>query len=278
MELPDIQKTEIDGTALDKVGVKNIKLPLRIYQKDGDSYLQTVAEFSLYTWLSGKEKGTHMSRFTEVLYSHALDKQLNCDDLVSILRELSEKLKTPLTYLEVMFDYFLPRPSPVTGKKAVAPFRAGFRLAYLDYDAVTNKRGIVRCVSVVEVTGQTCCPCSKEISDYDKETGRGKGAHSQRGKVTIEAVTSSHTLLETLIEVAESSMSAPSYPLLKRPDERHATISAYENPCFVEDVLRRCYDKLRVMPSVDSFFVSVENFEVIHFHNAYGEVSFKWRK
>lgn len=250
---------------------------MSIYCERDQAFLPTVAKFAMSVALPGSQKGTHMSRFTQVLYEHVVGKQVKADDFVQLLKDLSARLDANIVHLSAEFPYFLSRPSPVTNLPAVAPYRAKFDFSYMARDEVLGMP-LLQSIVEVTVTGQTCCPCSKLISDYDAESQKGKGAHSQRGQVNIKAIPyeGKRVLLEDLIEIAERSVSAPSYPMLKRPDERFATISAYENPCFVEDVLRNAYEELRKDSTVERFKVEVENFEVIHFHNAYGHISYRW--
>lgn len=270
--LPDIQVSrDRRGVDIHKVGVSDIRLPVQLREKGG-GVQRTVGDVGMFVSLSAKWRGTHMSRFTELLndYTQNPDHTIASVDLAPLAERMLDVLETDSAYVEVEMDFFRDVVAPESGLSGVAPYRA-----YVEVKADrTDGESVLRGRTGVKVTGQTLCPCSKEISDYDEETGLGRGAHSQHGDVRITVWNDPGTIVwyEDLIDIAEDSLSAPAYPILKRIDERHATIQAYENPCFVEDVLRNAALRLRELPSITRFEVEVVNHEVIHFHKAAGVI------
>jgi len=263
--LPDLMKEKDKrNVAIDRVGISELKVPLRFKKPNGKIY-STVGKFEMYVNLNSDERGTHMSRFS-ILLNDFLSNEDNCLDsesIESLTREMKKYLESSEAFINVEFDYFREVKAPVTSIVGVAPYSVGYKSSFDKDDKFSLK-------TWVKVTGQTCCPCSKEISDYDPNSGKGKGAHSQHGHIFIEVenMQNKNVSLGSLIDLAEKSLSAPSYPILKRQDEREATISAYENPCFVEDVIRGCATRLRKMGNIRGFSVEVVNDEVIHFHKA----------
>jgi len=279
--LPDIQKTkDTRNVPLKKVGVSGIKIPILTYEKSrtkGSRFARqqhTIGVVDMHVFLPAERKGTHMSRFTELLNEHtASQKTFSMEDLIPLAEEMLDFLDTDQAFLRVQMDYFLEVFSPETKIRGVAPYKAELQIQAMR-SASANRPNDVRIWTGVEVTGQTCCPCSKEISDYDPISQMGKGAHSQHGHVNIMVENEASAIIwfEDLIEIANRSVSHAAYPILKRVDERHATIGAYTNPKFVEDVLRDATIQLRDLDGVLWFRVKVENDEVIHFHKATGEV------
>lgn len=258
--LADIQKTK-DGrrVAIDQVGVCDLSFPITVLDRQNQRQ-QTVATISMSVSLPHHFKGTHMSRFLEVLCSH--QGELTMRTLPLVLHELKTRLESEAAHIDVEFPYFLARRAPVTGAEAPMEYRCGF---------IAESNGkkddfLLR----VRVPVTTLCPCSKEISDY--------GAHNQRGTITITVrPCRSNGLweliwIEELIAVAERSASAPLYPLLKRPDERHVTMQAFDNPVFVEDVVRNVAKLLRKDKRLQWFEVKAVNQESIHNHSAFAIV------
>ena len=263
--LPDLMKEKDSrNVSIDRVGISELKVPLRVKKSNGKIH-STVAKFEMCVSLSSDDRGTHMSRFSILLndFLSNEDNFLNFKSIESLTRKMKKYLESTDAFINVEFDYFKEVKAPVTSILGVAPFSAGYKSSF-DKDNKFSLR------TWVKVTGQTCCPCSKEISDYDPVSKRGKGAHSQHGHIFIEVENkkNENVSFSSLIDLAEKSLSAPSYPILKRQDERIATISAYENPCFVEDVIRGCATRLRKMKNIKSFSLEVINDEVIHFHKA----------
>lgn len=252
--LVDIQSSpDKRNIAIDRVGVRDVKYPLRVKERD-NGYQNTVGLFTLTVDLPHEYKGTHMSRFVEVLSEHNHD--LNPDSIPIILSTLREKLKAATAHLEVSFTLFREKAAPVTGKKGMMGYKCGF-------SAAGGAENDFQVRVTVPVT--TLCPCSKEISDF--------GAHNQRGYVTVKVRPRETLWLEDLIEAIEACGSAPLYPLLKRPDEKFVTEQAYKNPRFVEDMVREVALAFDNMSQVSSYEIEVENHESIHDHNAYAYLS-----
>ena len=252
-----VDEREID---IDQVGVSDLKYPIVVLDRSL-SKQSTVASISMSVSLPHHFKGTHMSRFVEVLNTHR--GEITMRTIPMILRDLQERLEADNTHIEVEFPYFLERAAPASGAVGLMDYECWFRGEAKgdDNDFVLGVR--------VPVT--SLCPCSKAISDY--------GAHNQRGHITIEvrSVLSEQgdpTLIwiEELVEVAETSASAPVYPLLKRDDERYVTMQAYDNPVFVEDMVRNVAAKLKSDERVAWFRVHAVNHESIHNHGAFAEI------
>lgn len=259
--LPDIQATPDErGLAIDQVGVSDLRYPIRVTDREGNPF-PTVATISMSVHLPHHFKGTHMSRFLEVLTRH--EGEVTTQTLPNILHDLKQRLDAEEAHIEVAFTYFVTKQAPVSGASAKVGCDCVFK------GTSNGERDELELCITVPVT--TLCPCSKEISEY--------GAHNQRGYVTLEVRPrrkgDSHEfiLIEELIEVAEKSGSAPLYALLKRTDERHVTMQAYDNPVFVEDVVRNAAALLSRDPRVASFRVKAVNHESIHDHNAFAVIS-----
>lgn len=241
------------GIAIDKVGVKNLRFPLRIKDRD-HSEQSTVAMVSLAVDLPHHFKGTHMSRFVEVLHAHG--NVLNVADIVGMPRELLQRLHAENAHVEFRFPYFRSKKAPVTGAEGLLDYGVIFEV-----NAGANQ---VDFVVTVEVPVTTLCPCSKAISAH--------GAHNQRGLVTLAVRFSTPVWIEDLIEMVEASASSELYSVLKRPDEKAVTETAYENPVFVEDLVRNVAAKMKAHPDITWFKVEAENYESIHNHNAWAVV------
>ena len=251
MELKDIQSSAPENKIpLDKVGIKGFKYPVTVLDKE-KRLQHTIAEINFYVDLPGKFKGTHMSRFIEVL--NEFGREIHMKNIMKLLKNLKKKLSSKSAHIEMYFPYFLEKKAPVTGIISLMEYQAFVIASYFQ-----RKKDLI---VGVEVPVMTLCPCSKSISKYS--------AHNQRGKVTIKVRFKKFIWLEELIEIAETSASSPVYSLLKRPDEKFVTEFAYENPKFVEDVVREAAKKLLEHPEVTWFSVEAENFESIHAHNAY---------
>lgn len=245
---------------IDRVGVTDLRYPIVVLDRRQERQ-QTTASLTMSVSLPHHFKGTHMSRFIEVLSEHC--GELTMRTLPLLLGELRRRLEAETARIEVTFPYFLERSAPVSGATALMDYECGFV-------------GEVNCVSddfvlVVRVPVTSLCPCSKSISDY--------GAHNQRGTVSMEVRSERGDdgrprliWIEELIEMAESCASSPVYPLLKRPDERHVTMQAYDRPVFVEDIVRGLALRLQRDERVASFRVRAVNQESIHNHNAFAEV------
>ncbi len=248
------------GIGIDKVGVSDLSYPITVMDKTNECQ-HTVARLAMSVMLPHEFKGTHMSRFIEILNSYRTE--LTVRTIPSLLRDLQRRLNAEAAHVDVKFPYFIERPAPVTGAKALMDYECCFsaEINQTTWDFVLGVR--------VPIT--TLCPCSKAISEY--------GAHNQRGYVAIRIRSRKDSdgfpqfiWLEELIDLAESCGSCQVYPLLKRPDERYVTMRAYENPVFVEDVVREVAAKLRSDARVEWFEVHVRNEESIHNHSAFATV------
>lgn len=249
---------------IDLVGVSGIRYPITVLDR-AEKLQHTVATLAMSVSLPHHFKGTHMSRFIEVLNAHR--GELTMRTLPALLGELRAKLRAEKARVEVDFPYFLERAAPATGAVGLMDYECRFvgELNGKGDDFVLSAR--------VPVT--TLCPCSKEISDY--------GAHNQRSFVTIAVRTSPvsgpkapFVWIEELVDIAEHSASAPVFPLVKRPDERHITMQAFDNPVFVEDVVRNVAARLKSDRRLGWFRVHAVNLESIHNHDAFAEI--EWIK
>jgi GTP cyclohydrolase I len=246
--------------AIDKVGVKNVQFPLRVRMRDnGDQH--TVAHINMSVNLPHSFRGTHMSRFIEVLNAHT--RELDRESFFEILREMRRRLHAEESHLEMRFPFFLVKEAPVTGSCSLFDIEAVF---------IGEAKGPTHMVGEreepefeftlgVRVPVKTLCPCSKEISQY--------GAHNQRGFMTVFLRYEGTFWIEDLVEIIEACASSPIYPLLKRPDEKWVTEHAYENPRFVEDMVRGIALRLEADGRVLWYSVDAENMESIHNHEAW---------
>jgi GTP cyclohydrolase I len=280
--LPDIQKTQdTRGVAIRRVGVTNIKLPIRMRRQCAapPDTMDTVGVFEIACSLPASVKGTHMSRFSEVLNKHVdAGGIFSSEDMQALAIELLTKLEARDVFIQLRVDYFMDQPSPVSNRRGVAPLVGILQVMAYRKDDGRDIIDELRTFTGIEIDGKTCCPCSREISEYDHDTGKGKGAHAQRGKISILAQHPSDKMLwfEDLARIAWMSFSQPVYAVLKRPDEAHVTMGAYGNPKFVEDVVRDVTVQMRSLKSdgrCSGFNIRVQNSESIHYHDAYAEVS-----
>jgi GTP cyclohydrolase I len=251
--MPDMQKTRDERRiAIDKVGVKDIRYPIVVLDKSRDRQ-QTVARINMYVDLPHHFKGTHMSRFIEILNQY--HGQVSIDRMNSMLRDMKEHLEASCAHLELEFPYFIEKQAPVSGARSLMEYQCHMQGSLgEDYDFVLG----------VTVPMTSLCPCSKEIS--------ARGAHNQRSAVKVEIRYTDHIWLEDLVAWVEECGSAPVFALLKREDEKALTEKAYDNPMFVEDVVRAVTQRLLNVPEVTWFRVACENFESIHNHSAYAMV------
>ncbi|ADD69171.1 protein of unknown function DUF198 [Denitrovibrio acetiphilus DSM 12809] len=253
--MKDIQsQSDTRNLDVDKVGIKDIRYPIVLSDKERGSQ-HTVALINMYVKLPHNFKGTHMSRFVEILSRHSSN--IDLYTVGDILNEMQERLDSEEAYIELSFDYFMKKKAPVTGLEAVMDYKCR-------YFGAAGNEGRDQ-VMTVKVPVMTLCPCSKEISKY--------GAHNQRSFISISVRMKKMIWIEELIELAESCGSSPIYPLLKREDEKYVTEKSYENPAFVEDVVRNVAEKLMKEDRVTWFEVSSENLESIHNHSAYAVIT-----
>ena len=249
--IADVQGRRDDRRiAIDKVGIKDIYHPVRVQDRNGEEQ-QTVASFNMYVDLPQDFKGTHMSRFVEILNNH--ERQITVKSFRDMLSELTERLDSDSGHIEMSFPYFVNKKAPVSGVESLLDYQASL------IGERRHGKNIIFIKVVVPVT--SLCPCSKKISDY--------GAHNQRSHVTIKARVDSFMWIEELIDIAEEEASCELYGILKRPDEKHVTERAYDNPKFVEDIVRDIAIRLNADERVRAYVIESENFESIHNHSAY---------
>ncbi len=235
---------------IDKVGVRNLRFPIQVRDK-AHTIQNTVATIGMFVDLPKEFKGTHMSRFIEVLNAHG--NVIHVENIPDILRSLQRKLNASSSHLEIEFPYFMSKRSPVSRGESLMDYIARFDAAAIN--------GTIDFVLTVKAQVTTLCPCSKAIAKY--------GAHNQRGLVTVALRFLKPVWIEDVVTMIESSASSELYALLKREDEKAVTERAYDNPVFVEDLVRNVALKLNAHPQVNWYKVEAENFESIHNHNAY---------
>lgn len=235
---------------INKVGIKDVYHPVRVKDRaSGEQH--TIANFNMYVALPHNFKGTHMSRFVEVL--HGNEREISVESFRDILTEMTEKLNAHSGHIEMQFPFFVMKRAPVSGVESLMNYTAALIGELHD--------GKPELWLKVVVAATSLCPCSKDISRY--------GAHNQRSHITIKAKIDGHLWLEELIEIAEAEASCEVYGILKRADEKHVTERAYENPKFVEDIVRDVAVRLNQEERVRAYVVEAENFESIHNHSAY---------
>ncbi len=254
--LPDVQSSpDMRSLAIHQVGVRGLRYPLAMFASDG-TVRHTVAQVAMSVGLPPEVKGTHMSRFVEIL--EADRPPLTQAGFVRMLGETLKRLEAQSGRIEMAFPWFIRKEAPVSGVDSL-----------LDYDVrvvVAQEAGsypTLRYEIVAPVT--SLCPCSKKISDY--------GAHNQRSHITISALLRGDMGIEELVRIAEEEASCEVFGLLKRPDEKWVTERAYDNPKFVEDLVRDIALRLMAEPRIAEWTVKSENFESIHNHSAYAEIS-----
>jgi GTP cyclohydrolase I len=238
---------------INKVGIKDVYHPVRIKDRSG-SEQHTVANFNMYVALPHNFRGTHMSRFIEIL--HGNEREISVESFREILIEMTARLDAKSGHIEMSFPFFVMKKAPVSGVESLMDYRAS-----LIGEVIEGKPELWLKV-VVGVT--SLCPCSKRISDY--------GAHNQRSHITITARVNDPLYLEDLIDIAEQEASCELYGILKRPDEKYVTERAYDNPKFVEDLVRDVAARLNRDDRIRAYSVESENFESIHNHSAYALV------
>jgi len=245
--LPDFRKLEID-----KVGVKDILYPIRVLERSGGMQ-HTVARVNMFVNLPHRFKGTHMSRFVELLNESCSD--MSTTSIPGLLQDMRRRLCAQQAYLEVSFPYFLVKRAPVSGAEGRMSYQCTIR-GYSNHEVMLEIE--------VQVPITALCPCSKAISR--------RGAHNQRGLVTVRYRQNRFVWIEEIIEMVEASASCDIFSVLKREDEKYVTERAYAQPRFVEDVARSVAVRLMRHPGITWFSVEVENFESIHAHNAYAYI------
>lgn len=245
---PDRRQIDIN-----KVGIKDIRHPVRIKDRsEGEQH--TIANFGMYVFLPHNFKGTHMSRFVQILNEH--ERETTVDSFKQMLSEMTERLEAESGHIEMSFPYFVNKTAPVSGVQSL-----------MDYDVTLIgdfHDGVPNLSIKVLVPVTSLCPCSKKISEY--------GAHNQRSHVTVTVRSSQFIWIEEIIDLVEEEASCELYSILKRPDEKYVTERAYDNPAFVEDMVRDIAGRLNADERIDYYVVESENFESIHNHSAYAMI------
>lgn len=250
--IPDVQNLEDSRRlAINKVGIKSIRHPVKLKEKDG-GIQHTIATFKMFVGLPHNFKGTHMSRFVEIL--NGKEREISVESFGPMLREMVERLEAETGHIEMTFPYFINKTAPVSGVHSLMDYEVTFTGEII-------AGGEYRFTMKVIVPVTSLCPCSKKISDY--------GAHNQRSHVTVTASLVGHLWIEDIVQMVENQASCELYGLLKRPDEKYVTERAYDNPKFVEDMVRDVAGVLNAEKRISAYTVESENFESIHNHSAY---------
>ncbi len=251
--MADVQGAS-DGrnVAIDKVGVKGVRYPITLRQACGGEQ-HTIASINLYVSLPKHKKGTHMSRLLEILNRH--HRAITPAQIIPILHEVKTRLDAADAHIEMTFPYFIEKAAPVTAAKGLMDYLCTF-------EGTSN--GLDDFIMGVRAPATSLCPCSKEISAY--------GAHNQRCEITAKVRTNKLLWIEDLVKIMEGAASAPVYAVLKRPDEKFVTEQAFDNPKFVEDIIRDLAMALDREDRVTWYHIESENFESIHNHNAYAMI------
>jgi GTP cyclohydrolase IB len=249
-EIEDVQgRADTRRLPINRVGIKDIRHPVRVKDRSAGEQ-HTIATFNMYVSLPHNFKGTHMSRFVEILHG---EREISVESFRVMLEKMTERLEADTGHIEMSFPFFVMKKAPVSGVESL-----------MDYHVTMigeRRNGVTEMWVRVVVPVTSLCPCSKKISDY--------GAHNQRSHVTIKAKLRSHLWIEEIIGVAESEASSELYGILKRPDEKYVTERAYDNPKFVEDMVRDVAARLNADDRIAAYTVESENFESIHNHSAY---------
>ena len=255
-KIDDIQMEDVQNRAdtreipINRVGIKDISHPITVIGKDGTEF-RSVATFSMSVALPHDEKGTHMSRFVQMLNEE--ETVISAKSFNKMLSRMVKRLEADAGYIEMQFPYFIEKSAPVSGVKGLMDYQVNL-VGQIEH-------GHVASTLEVTVPVKSLCPCSRDISDY--------GAHNQRSHLTVGINTNRDVWLEDLIKGVESQASAELFAILKRPDEKYITERAYDNPKFVEDVVRDVAHMLDENESVTRYYVHAENFESIHNHSAF---------
>ena len=251
--LPDVQShADTRQLSIQRVGVKSLVHPVMVQTAKGPQ--PSVATVDMTVALPPEVKGTHMSRFLEVFQSH--DEALGFHSLQSLMDTMLERLESNRGYIKVSLPYFVRKAAPVSGVESLMDYQVTWECETLTAARTTTLTVVVPVTSL--------CPCSKKISEY--------GAHNQRSHVTIQAQIKTPLEVEELIAIAEAAASCELWGLLKRPDEKYVTERAYDNPKFVEDLVRDIALELSRDARIQGFSVESENFESIHNHSAYAKI------
>ncbi|WP_006787281.1 GTP cyclohydrolase FolE2 [Thiorhodospira sibirica] len=254
--MADVQASlDTRSIPINKVGIKDIRHPVRISDRSGGEQ-HTVARFNMYVNLPHNFKGTHMSRFVEILNQH--ERELTVSSFQQMLSEMALRLEAASGHIEMSFPYFVNKRAPVSGVASLLDYDVTFIGEIHDQQIIMNIKVVVPVTSL--------CPCSKTIAAY--------GAHNQRSHVTVNARINTFVWIEELIDLVEQEASCELFGLLKRPDEKYVTERAYDNPKFVEDMVRDVAARLNADTRISAYSVESENFESIHNHSAYAMIAF----
>jgi GTP cyclohydrolase I len=258
MFLPDVQAShDLRNVAIARVGVRSLTHPVQVATASGSQ--PSVASVDMFVALPAQMKGTHMSRFVEVLGSHR--EPLSAASMRTLMAAMLARLEATSGEIEIRLPYFILKSAPVSGVRSLMDYQLTLR-------AEASEAG-VRVWQKVTVPVTSLCPCSKKISDY--------GAHNQRAHIVIGVELAAPMTVEEQVRIAEAAASSEMWALLKRPDEKYVTERAYDNPKFVEDVVRDVALALNADDRVLAYTVESENFEAIHNHSAYAMVEFDKR-
>ena len=255
--MPDVQGYEDSRhVAITRVGIKSIRSPVSVADKAGTQH--TVADFAFSVYLPEDRKGTHMSRFTQLLNDYR-SRVLSAANFSEMYTDMLERLDSNAGTIAMEFPYFIEKHAPVTGLPGMMDYN-------VTLSANANGNDTIDTRVKMDIPVTTLCPCSREISKY--------GAHSQRSVITIDALVAApeHFYWEEIITDAEAQASAQLYSQLKRADEKFVTEHAYENPRFVEDLIREVATVLNKNEGVRAYHLEVENFESIHNHSAFAVI------
>jgi GTP cyclohydrolase I len=252
-DVEDVQgRPDTRRLPINRVGIKDINHPVRVKDRaTGEQH--TIANFNMYVNLPHNFKGTHMSRFIEILHT---EREISVESFRALLEKMTARLGAEVGHIEMSFPFFVMKQAPVSGVQSLMDYQASL---------IGERRGTRTNLWIrVVVPVTSLCPCSKRISAY--------GAHNQRSHVTITARLKRHIWLEELIDIAESEASSQLYGILKRPDEKYVTEHAYDHPKFVEDMVRDVAARLATDARIAAYVVEAENFESIHNHSAYARI------
>ncbi len=249
--IADVQNSaDIRQIAINKVGIKDVRHPVRVMDRsEGEQH--TIANFNMYVNLPHNFKGTHMSRFVEILNNH--EREISVQSFNDMLVEMTERLEAASGHIEMTFPYFVNKKAPISGVASLLDYEVTFLGEVVDGTPSLQVKVVVPVTSL--------CPCSKKIADY--------GAHNQRSHVTITVSTCEFVWIEDIIDLVEEEASCELFGLLKRPDEKYVTERAYDNPKFVEDMVRDVAVRLNQDSRITAYTIESENFESIHNHSAY---------
>ncbi|MDR2000934.1 MAG: GTP cyclohydrolase FolE2, partial [Zoogloeaceae bacterium] len=255
MTIPDVQgSADSRQIPINQVGVKSVRHPIRVLDKSS-GVQHTIATFNMYVGLPHNFKGTHMSRFLEILNGY--EQEISVENFGKMLREMVRRLEAETGRIEMNFPYFINKQAPVSGVKSLMDYEVTFTGEMLS-------GGVYRQAIKVVIPATSLCPCSKEISE--------RGAHNQRSHITVTAYTNAFVWIEDLVQMVEAQASCEVFGLLKRTDEKYVTERAYDNPKFVEDIIRDVAGILNADPRINAYIAEAENFESIHNHSAYARI------